>query len=105
MPASIPAMTSVSTRSPIIVAPSECAPSSLRAERIVSGFGLPTNYGLTPVAWRISAAIEPVAGSGPSGEGPVGSGFVAMKRAPAPISRIASVIRSKLYVRVSSSTT
>ena len=44
----------------------------------------------------ISAATEPVAGSGPPGEGPVGSGLVAMKRAPAAISRIAWVIRSKL---------
>jgi hypothetical protein len=42
----------------------------------------------------ISAATDPVAGSGPSIDGPVGSGLVAMKRAPAEIRRIASVIRS-----------
>ncbi|HZR94255.1 MAG TPA: hypothetical protein VFA56_01075 [Gaiellaceae bacterium] len=46
-----------------------------------------------------------MAGSGPSGVGPVGSGFVAMKRAPPATSRIAWLIRSKLYVRVSPSTT
>ena len=57
------------------------------------------------VAAMISAATEPVAGSGPSGEGPVTSGLVAMKRAPPPISRIARVIASNEYVRVSSSTT
>ena len=48
------------------------------------------------VARLMSAATEPVAGVGPSGEGPVGSGFVAMKREPAAISLIASVMRSKL---------
>jgi hypothetical protein len=42
----------------------------------------------------MSAATEPVAGVGPSGLGPVASGFVAMKRAPLTISRIASVMRS-----------
>ncbi len=44
----------------------------------------------------ISAATEPVAGSGPSTDGPVASGLVAMKRAPVSISRMAWVIRSKL---------
>ena len=52
-----------------------------------------------------SAATLPVAGSGPSGVGPVLSGLVAMKRAPPRISRIALAMRSKLYVRVSPSTT
>ena len=47
------------------------------------------------MARLISAATEPVAGSGPAMLGPVGSGFVAMKRAPSPISRIARVMRSK----------
>jgi hypothetical protein len=37
-----------------------------------------------------------VAGSAPSGDGPVTSGLVAMKRAPASTSRIARVMRSKL---------
>ena len=68
-------------RSPIIAAVSECASMALSAERIINGFGLPTKYGSTPVARLISAATEPVAGKGPSLEGPVGSGFVAMKRA------------------------
>ena len=58
-----------------------------------------------PVAWVIRAANEPVAGSEPSADGPVASGFVAMKRAPPSISRIARVIASKEYVRVSPSTT
>jgi hypothetical protein len=57
------------------------------------------------VAREISAATEPVAGSGPSGLGPVESGLVAMKRAPATIRRMASVMRSNEYVRVSPSTT
>ena len=48
------------------------------------------------MARLISAATEPVAGSGPSGVGPTLSGFVAMKREPAAISRIAWVMRSKL---------
>ncbi len=74
-------------------------------ERIMSGFGLPTKYGATPVARLINAATAPVAGSGPLGDGPLGSGFVAMKRAPRSMSRIAAVIRSKLYVRVSPRTT
>jgi hypothetical protein len=51
------------------------------------------------------AATEPVAGSGPSGDGPVTSGLVAMKRAPFSISRMARVIDSKEYVRVSPRTT
>ena len=91
----------MSMRSPTIAAVSECASSALSAERIISGFGLPTKYGSTPVAWLISAATEPVAGSGPSGVGPVASGFVAMNLAPPAIRRIAREIRSKLYVRVS----
>ena len=44
----------------------------------------------------MSAATEPVAGSGPAALGPVGSGLVAMKRAPAEIRRMPRVIRSKL---------
>ena len=48
------------------------------------------------MARLISAATEPVAGSGPSLEGPVASGFVAMKRAPSPIRRMARVMRSAL---------
>ena len=47
------------------------------------------------MAVLISAATEPVAGSVPSGLGPLGSGLVAMKRAPPSISRIARVIASK----------
>ena len=80
---------SVSIRSPIIAVVSEWASIAFSAERIISGFGLPTKYGSTPVARLISAATEPVAGSGPSGDGPVASGLVAMKRAPAAMSRIA----------------
>ena len=40
----------------------------------------------------ISAATEPVAGNGPSADGPVASGLVAMNRAPRSISRMALVI-------------
>ena len=39
-----------------------------------------------------TAAIAPVAGRGPSALGPVTSGFVAMKRAPPSMSRMARVI-------------
>jgi len=92
-------------RSPTIAVVSECASIAFSADRIISGFGLPTKYGATPVARLMSAATDPVAGSGPSGVGPVGSGFVAMKRAPPRMSRIACAMRSKLYVRVSPRTT
>jgi hypothetical protein len=44
----------------------------------------------------MSAATDPVAGSGPSGVGPVASGLLAMNRAPPEMRRIACVIRSKL---------
>jgi hypothetical protein len=87
---------SVSIRSPTIAVVSEWASMALSAERIISGFGLPTKYGSTPLARLITAATEPVAGSGPSGLGPVVSGFVAMNRAPSATSRIAFVIASKL---------
>ena len=92
MPASRPVTISVSIRSPIITVVSEWASIWFSALRIIKGFGLPTKYGATPVARVISAATEPVAGSGPSADGPVGSGLVAMNLAPAPISRIARVI-------------
>ena len=48
------------------------------------------------MALEISAATAPVAGSDPVGEGPIGSGLVAMKRAPPSIRRMALVISSKL---------
>ena len=79
-----------------MVVVSECAPSALSAERIISGFGLPTKYGSARAARLMSAATEPVPGSGPAADGPVGSGFVAMKRAPRITRRIAWVMRSKL---------
>ena len=55
-------MMSVSIRSPIITVVSECASIRFSALRIISGLGLPTKYGSTPVALVISAATEPVAG-------------------------------------------
>jgi hypothetical protein len=55
---------------------------------------LPITYGSAWVARVISAETAPHAGSGPSADGPVGSGLVAMNRAPASISRIALVIAS-----------
>ena len=88
-------MMSVSIRSPTITVVSECASSRLRAERIISGFGLPMKYGDRPVAVLISAATEPVAGRVPCWLGPLTSGLVAMNRAPASISRIALVMASK----------
>src|SRR5690606_13453698 len=44
-PASIPATTSVSMRSPIMPVDSEWAPMRFSAERNIIGFGLPTTYG------------------------------------------------------------
>ena len=69
-----------------------CLESPFKALRNIIGLGLPTKYGSRPVALVIMAATEPVAGSGPSAEGPVTSGLVAMNRAPAKMSRIAFVI-------------
>ena len=43
-----------------------------------------------------SSRLAPVAGSDPSSDGPIGSGLVAMKRAPCSIRRMALVISSKL---------
>ena len=42
---------SVSIRSPIIGDDSECAPIAFSAERIISGFGLPTKYGSGRWPW------------------------------------------------------
>ncbi len=75
------------------------------ADRILRGLGLPTKYGRMPVAWVIRAAKEPQAGIDPSDEGPVGSGFVAMNRAPRSISLMARVMFSNEWVLVSPSTT
>ena len=101
----MPATMSVSIRSPTMTVFSECASILFSALRSIIGLGLPTKYGSRPVAFVIIAATEPVAGSGPSSDGPVTSGLVAMNRAPFSISRIARVIASKEYVRVSPSTT
>ncbi|CPU64936.1 Uncharacterised protein [Mycobacteroides abscessus] len=101
----MPATTSVSIRSPIIAVVSEWASMRLSAERNIIGLGLPTKYGLRPVAEVIIAATAPVAGSGPSCEGPVVSGLVQMNRDPPSTRRIALVIASNEYVRVSPSTT
>ncbi len=84
---------------------SECASIRLSALRIISGLGLPMKYGSTPVALVTSAATDPVAGMEPWVEGPVGSGLVAMNRAPLSISLIPVVIASKDRFRVSPSTT
>ena len=85
---------SVSIRSPTMTVVSEWASSWLRALRIISGLGLPTKYGRRPVAVLMSAATDPVAGSVPWWLGPLGSGLVAMNRAPPSTSRIARVIAS-----------
>ena len=58
----------------------------------MSGLGLPMKNGLTPVAFSISAAMAPQAGTIPPSPGPEGSGLVAMNRAPRPIRRMAVVI-------------
>ena len=51
------------------------------------------------------AATEPVAGTIPPSPGPIASGLVAIKRAPAVTKRMARVMRSKLYAVVSPNTT
>ena len=66
------------------------------ASRIMSGLGLPMKYGATPVARSMRAATDPVPGTIPSRVGPVGSGLVAMNRAPPSTSRMARVMDSKL---------
>ena len=71
-------MMSVSMRSPTMTVTSECASIRFIALRNIMGFGLPTKYGSMRVAWVISAATEPAAGSVPSGDGPVASGLVTM---------------------------
>ena len=95
IPASMPETMSVSIRSPIIMAVSECASMAFSADRIMSGLGLPTKYGRMPVAWVIKAAKDPHAGTDPSADGPVGSGLVAMNRAPRSMSLMARVMFSK----------
>ena len=50
----------------------------------------------TTVAALINAATAPVAGTIPPSPGPITSGLVAMKRAPAVTNRMARVMRSKL---------
>jgi len=97
MPASRPATMSVvhavaDHRGPV----SEWACRAFRALRIISGSACRRSRDRRPVARVISAATEPVAGSGPLGDGTGRVGVVAMKRAPPLISRIAWVIRSKL---------
>jgi hypothetical protein len=64
--------------------------------RIISGLGLPTKNALTPLAFSMSAATAPHAGTVPPSPGPFGSGLVAMKRAPASISRTAWVKISRV---------
>ena len=88
-------MMSVSMRSPTITVVSEWASRRFKALRIISGLGLPMKYGDRPVAVLIRAATEPVAGSLPWWLGPLTSGLVAMKRAPASMRRMARVIDSK----------
>ena len=66
------------------------------ADRIMSGFGLPTKNGATPVAVWMRAAIAPQAGMMPLSVGPLASGLVAIKRAPFKTRRTAREIWSKL---------
>jgi len=69
------------------------------------GLGLPTKYGSVPVDSVMSAATDPVAGSGPSLDGAVASGFVTINRAPALTNWTASVMVWNEYVRLSPRTT
>ena len=78
-------------RSPTMAACSEWAPILFRPARIITGLGLPTKYGILPVAAVIIAAIDPHAGRVPSSEGPETSGLVAMNFAPPSMRRIARV--------------
>ena len=95
-PLSMPMMMSVSMRSPIITASSEWA--SMVAQRGAQH----ERVGLAHIVGR--DARGPLDQRGhraggrpmPPSAGPLGSGFVAMKRAPPRISRMARVMRSKL---------
>ena len=82
-------------RSPTITVDFEWAPSMLSASRIMTGFGLPTKYGFTPVALWISAARAPHPGNRPFGVVPFASGFVATNLHPSSTRRMAVVISSK----------
>lgn len=81
-PVSIPATMSVSIRSPIITASSECTPSMRSPVLIISGFGLPTKYAFCPVAISIGDIIARQAGIIPSSAGPVRSLLVPISLAP-----------------------
>ena len=76
---------------------------ALSADLIMRGLGLPTKYGRILVACVINAAKDPQAGTDPSDDGPVGSGLVAMNRAPRSTSLMARVMFSKEWVLVSPS--
>ena len=94
-PASMPATTSVSIRSPTMTVLSECA--SIRFMRAAEHHRvrLADEVGLAAGGLGDQRRDRSGGGqSGPPADGPVTSGLVAMKRAPPPISRIALVIAS-----------
>ena len=71
---------SVSRRSPTTIGVR--APDRSTLSRCMVGSGLPVDTGTTPVAWRSAATSEPLPGSGPRGDGTVGSRLVATQSAP-----------------------
>ena len=93
---SIPAIMSVSIRSPIKAISSLWQLIFLRPWRNINGFGLPTKYAFLPVAISIGAINEPVAGIIPRSVGPVMSGLAPISLAPRFTSSMAFSIFSKL---------
>ena len=88
----------MSIRSPTITEVSECASMALSADLIMRIGLATTKYGRILVACVINAAKDPQAGTDPSDDGPVGSGLVAMNRAPRSTSLMARVMFSKEWV-------
>lgn len=81
-PVSIPAIISVSMRSPIMTVSPEWAPNRRRPVRIINGFGFPTKYAFFPVAISMGAIKARQPGRIPLSDGPVKSLFVPIRRAP-----------------------
>ena len=105
MPLSMPEMTSVSMRSPIMTASPEWQPRMRRPVRIMSGFGLPQKYACLPVAISTGAVSARHAGAMPSSVGPQVSEFAPMSFAPASTRFVAFVSVSSEYARASPMTT
>ena len=97
IPLSMPEMTSVSIRSPIITASPEWQPRILSPVRIMSGLGLPQKYASVPVAISMGAMSARQAGAMPFSIGPEISEFAPMSFAPPRTRFVALVSVSSEY--------